>query len=74
MDDAVHNHSAHGYYITRIEGGKICMILLHVILHFWSLHQNSMKIDSGLSLMLMSPRHVKNYPMGRGGQGKDTYT
>ena len=32
MDDVVHNHSAHGYYIARIEGGvrDICMILLHV--------------------------------------------
>ena len=31
-DDVVHDHSAHGYYITRIEGGirYICMILLHV--------------------------------------------
>ena len=31
-DDVVHDHSAHGYYISRIEGGirYICMILFHV--------------------------------------------
>ena len=34
--DVVHNHSAHGYYITSVEGGvryiyiHLCMILLHV--------------------------------------------
>ena len=31
-DDVVHNHSAHRFYITRIQGGRvtICMILIHV--------------------------------------------
>ena len=52
-DDVVHNHSAHGYYITLIEGGVryICMILLHVKQNETKLikkyHPHSTRIGSG---------------------------
>ena len=40
-DDVVHNHSAHGYYITRMEGGVryawyCCYMLLNRIKQIWA--------------------------------------
>ena len=58
-DDVVHNHSAHEYYITRMEGGVryICMILLHV-------KQNNTKAKSAIHMIReldLVTFHVKDY-------------
>ena len=55
MDDVVHNSSAHGYYITRIEGGVryICMILLHVEQNKTKLIKNAIHIIRELDLVTL---------------------
>ena len=57
-DDVVHSHSAHGYYITHIEGGVryICMILLitlHVKQNKTNLIKNAIHIIRELELVTL---------------------
>ena len=60
-NDVVHEHSAHGYYITRMEGGVryICMILLHVKQNKTKLmKKNAIHIIRELDLVTF---HMKDY-------------